>query len=438
MKKDDFIDLLKTLNISEEELLLIARKTGFVQRTRKIDSLDFLYSLVMESTKGIVSHNDIAVSIERDNGVSVSRQAIWKKVTEHCVDYFKLILAIVIQNKIKKYNKREQSKVGKFKRVLIQDSTIIKLPKCLFESFSGVSNAHSSVCNARIQGIYDLLSGRFISFSINPYSKNDISSATEMKLQKNDLTLRDRGYLCVNELKRHLRCGAHCIFRYKLKMRFFDCDTNEPIDILSILKKRGSVDMIVRMNDRDRSAIRIVARPVDQKTADERRRKAKREIRGHQPGEKFLQLQSWTIFITTIAKEDADFKSLLDIYALRWRIEIIFKSWKSNLYFSSIHNVSLNQFLIIVMARMIMFIMILKIIYDPCKNLISKHINRDLSLLKLTKYLNRNPVKLISILGELKADSGSLGESISAVGRYCVYEKRNRKNFEQKLSRQFH
>jgi hypothetical protein len=438
MKKDDFIDLLNMLNISKEELLLIARKTGFVQRTRKIDSLDFLYSLVMESTKGIVSHNDIAVSIERDNGVSVSRQAIWKKVTENCVDYFKLILAIVIQNKIKKYNKGEQSMVGKFKRVLIQDSTIIKLPKCLFESFSGVSNAYSSVCNARIQGVYDLLSGRFISFSINPYSKNDISSATEMELQKDDLTLRDRGYLCVNELKRHLQCGAHCIFRYKMKMRFFDYNTNEPIDILSILKKRGSVDMIVRMNDRDRSAIRVVARPVDQKTADERRRKAKREMRGHQPGEKFLQLQSWTIFITTIAKEDADFNSLLDIYALRWRIEIIFKSWKSNLYFSSIHNVSLNQLLIIIMARMIMFIMILRVIYDPCKNLIYKHMNRDISLIKLTKYLTRNPIKLISILCELKAYSGFLGESISAVGRYCVYEKRNRKNFEQKLSRQFH
>jgi hypothetical protein len=66
---------------------------------------------------------------------------------------------------------------GRFKRILLQDSTIIKLPLRLFEVFSGVKNAHAAVCNARIQGIYDLLSGRFIHFSIDPYSKNDQAAA---------------------------------------------------------------------------------------------------------------------------------------------------------------------------------------------------------------------------------------------------------------------
>lgn len=61
MRKDDFIKLLNTLNINENELFSLSRETGFVQRVRKIDSLDFLYSLSMESMKGIASYNDIAI-----------------------------------------------------------------------------------------------------------------------------------------------------------------------------------------------------------------------------------------------------------------------------------------------------------------------------------------------------------------------------------------
>ncbi len=121
----------------------------------------------IESTKGIASYNDIALSIENENHISISRQAIWKKVTEPCVDYFKHVLELIILSKAKKYLDEVESVKCKFKRVLVQDSTIIKLPGRLFSAFSGVANGYSTVCNARIQGIYDLLSGSFVSFSIN-------------------------------------------------------------------------------------------------------------------------------------------------------------------------------------------------------------------------------------------------------------------------------
>ena len=434
MGKDDFIKSFNILNISEKELLTLSRNCGFIQRMRKIDSLDFMYSLACESMQGIASYNDIAASIENVNGTSISRQAIRKKVKESCVEYFQRVLELVILSKANNQHISGEINKCSFKRVLIQDSTIILLPRRLLELFSGVSNGYTSVCNARIQGIYDLLSGKFISFSINSYRKNDLASASEMEINKDDLTLRDRGYLSMDELNRHLLCGAHCIYRHKMNMQFLDYDTNRPIDLLNLLKAEGSIDKIVKLNNKEKSAVRIVAMPVDQATADRRRMKAKKDRKGHNPSRIYLELQSWTIFITTITSEQADFNTLLKIYGLRWRIEIIFKAWKSNMHFDHIQNVSKNQLIVTIIMRMIMFLIITQLIFNPIKVLIYKKLAKNLSLLKLIKYLIRNLIQIPLLLQDIKENNGVITHSISIIARHCVYEKRKRQNFEQQTA----
>jgi hypothetical protein len=431
MRKNDFINSFNMLNISEKELLTLSRSCGFIQRIRKIDSLDFMYSLAGESMHGIASYNDIAASIENVSGTSISRQAIRKKVKESCVEYFQRVLELVILSKANNQHISGEIHKCNFKRVLIQDSTIIRLPRRLLELFSGVSNGYASVCHARIQGIYDLLSGKFISFSINSYSKNDMASASEMEIKKDDLTLRDRGYLSMDEIERHLQFEAHCIYRHKMNMQFLDYDTNRPIDLLDLLKKEGSLDRVMRLNNKEKSAVRIAAMPVDQATADRRRMKAKKDLKGHNPTKIYLELQSWTIFITTITSDQADFNTLLKIYGLRWRIEIIFKSWKSNMHFDHIQNVSKNQLIITIIMRMIMFLIITQLIYNPIKILIYKKSARNLSLLKLTKYLIRNPIRIALLLQDIKENNDVITHSILIIVRHCVYEKRKRQNFEQ-------
>jgi hypothetical protein len=433
MEKSEFVRLINMLSINEIKLLTLSKEVGFIKRTRKLDSLDFLYSLSMESIKGIASCNDIAAAIEEGNGTSVSRQAIWKKVTETCLGYFKLVLELVILGKITPRLGQNKILECKFTRVIVQDSTLIKLPERLFVLFSGVSNKSTSVCNARIQGIYDLVSGKFISFSINPYSKNDHSSAPEMELMKNDLTLRDRGYLSINEIKRHLQFGAHFIYRHKMKLLLLDPATGNPVDILKKLKKESKLDMLVMLNEEDNTIIRLVAHPVDKQTADKRRRKAKKEMKGHNPNKEFMELQSWTIFLTTLDANQADFNTLLEIYGLRWRIEIIFKSWKSNLHFDYIHNVSNTQLQLLIIARLIMILIITQFIYPIYRVIIFREMKKEISILKLTKYLNHNPGKLYSLLRDFIKYPNHLAESMKKLARYCVYDRRVRLNIMQKM-----
>jgi hypothetical protein len=196
MKKSDFLALLQALNIDPDKLEEIAMNTGFKMRKGLVEPADILYAVCCESVHGTVSSNDLAAKIDAETNVSVSRQAIAKRTSkESCVKFLKKILALVIINRIGREDVGLLRQAGKYKRILVQDSTIIRLPVRLFEFFSGVSNAHSSVCNARIQCVYDLMAENFICFTIDPYTKNDLKAAPELRIEKGDLVIRDRGYL---------------------------------------------------------------------------------------------------------------------------------------------------------------------------------------------------------------------------------------------------
>lgn len=433
MKKNDFLSLLEALNIDSTQIEKIAMACGFLIRKSLVAPSDILYAICCQSTQGTVSFNDLAAKIDAEIAVSVSRQAIGKKMNKQsCVDFLKKILSLVMMSKMEKEAIGQLRQGCKYKRILVQDSTIVRLPIRLFGFFSGVSNAHVSVCNARIQCVYDLISESFIEFTIDPYSKNDLKSAPALLLEQGDLVLRDRGYLTYSEIERHLALGADCIFRHKYDIDFLDIQTDEKIDLPAQLKTKNQLDLIVRLTDKNRTMVRIVAFPVSEEIANIRRMKAKKELK-KAPSKQYLDLLSWSIFITTIPLQNADYDFIFKAYSLRWRIEIIFKIWKSHMEFSKIHNVSKTQLSIILFARFIMIIICIQYIFSPARMIILKHLQKFLSMLKVVRYLIKNPNKITLIVKELSLYKEKINYHLSALAKYCTYEKRNRKNFEQEI-----
>ncbi|MFH1526061.1 MAG: transposase, partial [Bacteroidota bacterium] len=174
----------------------------------------------------------------------------------------------------------------------------------MYEIFSGVKNAKATVCNARIQGVYDLISGKFVSFSIDSYSDNDLRVAHEINVQERDLVLRDRGYFVISSIKEMKEHGADSISRYKHKTTFYDPISHEEIDLLNRLKQCGSLDMEVLAGTNKSTKLRIIAAPVPEEVANIRRMRAKKEAKKRGCSHELLQLMAWSIFITTIDDED--------------------------------------------------------------------------------------------------------------------------------------
>lgn len=416
--------------LSRDNITKLAFETGFcIRKSGKINAPDFLQYFCLQSLEGTVSYNDLAAKIEVKTGTNASRQAYHQRMNDECEVFFRKVLEIVMLARHQTEEVKQLIDSGKFLRILVQDSTVIRLPIRLFEIFSGVKNAHTSVCNARIQGTYDLVSRKFISFSIDPYSKNDLSVALDMPVMPGDLLLRDRGYFTIESMSKFKEKGADSIFRYKHKTIFFDIETNEEINLLDYLTENGSIDKIVLAGSKEKYQVRIIAIPADEEIGNLRRMKAKKESRSKQPSEELLKLMSWTIFVTTITAPEITIDIIMKIYGLRWRIENIFKTWKSNFNFDKIHNVSEKQLKVLLRARFIMIIILNQHLLNPILFRIKEISDKKISLMKFMRYMSKN-IDAILVISDIYNISDKF---IRAIVRYCTYEKRKRLNFEDML-----
>lgn len=418
--------LFKASGMSEALLCRMAREAGFTRRSSgKISVSALLERFCEASVKGTVSYNDLAGAMHTATGISASRQAYCDRMnTDTCVTFFKAVLAhsMLLKHPLEDLLGLQTS--GRFTRILIQDSTIIQLPNRLFELFSGVKNAHTTTCNARIQGVYDLCAGQFVSFSIDPYSKNDVSVAADIETQPGDLLLRDRGYFLIELIGELKAKGVDTISRYKHITTFYDPLTRQPIDLLKWLTRDGVIDQVVLAGSQKQVSVRLMAAPVSEEVANLRRMKARKESKGHAPSEDLLRLMSWSIFIVTLEDPALTLHQVLAIYGLRWRIENIFKTWKSNFSFGKLHNVSHNQLTLLLVARLIVISLCYRA-FDRLHSELWRAHSRQLSLMKFMRFLSLN----LPALPQFLAPSPCPAQLVEALLRYCTYDKRKRQNF---------
>lgn len=432
----DVADFIHALGISAHELELIAIVTGWQKRSpRKITPASLLSSLCAQCLSGTASFNDIAAALDGMAGQQPSRQSVAERFAEPCLRMIQTVLRQAIDQRVTTSMLEDapaQGLLNGYSRVLVQDSTIIELPGWLFDTYSGVANGSHQVCNARIQAAYDLKNMCFEAFSIDAYSKNDLSAAPELELRPGDLVLRDRGYLSVGEMQRHQQAGAHFIYRHKTGTIYRDAHSDEPLDLPAMLRRHGSLDLEVALNDAPRTRVRLIASPVSAQTAALRRMKAKKETKGHNPSAAMLELMGWTIFLTNLGPE-VSFHALLETYGLRWRIEVIFKAWKSRMNFHVIHRVSALELKICLTAKLVSITIGMGHLYRACYERMREATGRDLSLLKFTRYLAKQPQRLVSLTAWIVEGSPETSPTCTALRKYCCYDKRKRLNYLQKL-----
>ncbi len=423
-------NILHGLGFTEKYLNSVARDTGFIKRFRKLNGLDYLTILLLNVSKQIVSYNTMASTFLETMDKSVFKQAIHKAMSKkEFLLYINRIFNEILQIKVGLSNNSLKSK---FKRIIIQDSTIIKLPQRLFEYFSGVKNQITQVSNARIQFGFDLKANAFTLFSIDPYFINDLLAGCKLIIKKGDLIIRDRGYCCLAEIRRIIEYKADFIYRYYHGFKYYDANTGQGVNIYELVKNTSRLKIKLRIGSADGPIVTLFAVRVKDAVANKRRYQLKKSTKGVASKE-LLQLLSWSIFFTSI-EEEITFEEIFSLYALRWRIEIIFKAMKSHLNADKIHNVPKHQLTFILLGKMILMIIITQFIYANIYIRIYKKMGNIISLLKLVRYIKDNIILITELLKAVKKKNYISSESMQMVIKYCCYERRkDRKNYEQEL-----
>jgi len=315
----------------------LARKSGFQQRrAKKIEPLVFLKSALLLCTQSHISLTVWAVLIGLLSHQVVSKQAVFGRLTRSAVEFLKAVLASILIPIPQRPGQRLTKVLGCFSRILVQDSTTVKLTEKLVEFFAGGSNQHGKTPGVlRIQGILDLCSQRWLHFGLSSYLRNDQKASPDILpyVRKNDLILRDLGYFAIRVLQQIVELKAFFLSRYYHRTAVFDLK-GCPIDLLKHLRKQsinGMWDGWVRIGKKEKLPVRLVALRVPGHVAAERRRKARAHLQNRcQLSKEYLALQDWTIYLTTVPQETLGIKQIAALYGQRWQIEMVFKSWKSH------------------------------------------------------------------------------------------------------------
>ena len=201
---------------------------------------------------------------------------------------------------------------------------------------------------------------------------------------------------------------------------------------MDLISGKQQVDSWIQLGAKKRLPFRLIARKLPKATAQERIRKARTERHSRaNHDEQYYQLLEYEIFLTNVPKSWLTAKQVAQLYALRWYIEILFKSWKSYANFKQMleqKRMSYHRTLITIYLLLIQFVYFTQNIYRYIKAKVSQATNRSISMLKYMDLINSLCSQLLGIQTWQQLDPW-LAQFI----RHATYEKRTkRKNMKEK------
>ena len=419
------------LQLAPLDLTALARQSGFLRRTpRKILMLDFGLALLALAVERCLSFERIAAVIGLVAGTSYSKQALHKRLTDR-IQQFLAQVAVALFGQLS-HASGLQGWLQPFPRVLLHDSTTQALPEHLAALFPGSSNQRRRRQAAvKVQLIGDLRQGTVHHLSLSSFRRNDQAAAPDILeiARRGDLILRDLGYWALHVFECLLFKGAFFLSRYRHDTTVLDPRTGQPLDLAGLLRTQGGLDRQVWLGEKHRLSVRLVAVPVPEALANERRRRARanRDKRLN-PSPRHLFLLGWNIFVTNVDRNTWPPKTIQAIYRLRWRIEMIFKAWKSHLGLRELNCRTANLLRLSLMTKLLFCVLVCQV----CNQLELLHTDgRHVSLLRLARIIAECSCLVAAAILGLPPQQW-LAHQLTA---HAFYEQRaDRKNFYEMLA----
>ncbi|MCL6261745.1 IS4 family transposase [Aquiflexum sp. TKW24L] len=331
-----------------------------MQRKSVLDGKRFLELLLFsERDTKLQSLEDIALDFSQYYGTHISKQAIQERFNDSAVHFLSSVLQQQLGHKATAILNAENA--YRFDKILIKDSTRFKLPQKFSEDFKG-HGGFGVDSQISIQFEYDLIAGGVADLNITPANRNDQKDSKETldRIEPNCLYIRDLAYVSQEYIDRIGQNHSYYVNRLNTRWTVLDTD-KKPLDYSKIqekLDKKGfrwiEIDVLIEKGKKLLPS-RLILEQVSEKTYRERITKAERAARskGYSLSDDYRAKTRLNMIITNIPKEWANSEQVRKAYSLRWQIELIFKTWKSQMKLNRVKPVKIQRFKCQLIAKMI-------------------------------------------------------------------------------------
>ncbi len=395
--EDKFKDISMRLEtiFRKEELSDLSREVGFIRRQRIVSGSGFAQLCIQgaEDSGLNVSLTQLLVQAGK-LGMPLSPEGLNERFTADSESFMEKLFARVAGWHIEEASKLNT--LDAFTEVLVEDSSNWQLPatlKARFKGFGGGASESGIKLNIRL----GLKGGTWQLHFRNATAPDNTSPLGS--ISANSLLLRDLGYFKIDDFRTIENSQAFYVSRFKFDTNVYLSAqaTEKPLDLLKISRKMkvNEIRQIWCYIGRvERFRTRLVLQKVPAKVAQAKRKKLKEDKQNKRKNlsENRLEFCDLNAFITNLPQDSFCAQQVMNLYTIRWMIEIIFKVWKSVYRIDEMRPMNEYRFMCLLYGKLIWILL-----HHKLFSWIKRHFWN-------TFHIDVSELKGFKILQELKSD----------------------------------
>ncbi len=369
----------------------------------------------------------------------LSKQAIDYRMNHRTLELVEQVLKHTLQLKLNEHFLEQAADenikflVGKFRNVLLQDSTMQSLPVSVKDLYKAGNTQNKEMGMLRLQCVYNFTTQTWVDFKLGGFTNNDQSEAMMITktAQKRDLILRDLGYCTLKSLAQLVK-NQFVVTPWDKKSNMYDPITKEHLPLLELFKGKQEIDQAILLGRKQQLPMRLVATKLPKAVVEKRIKSAKaKQTSSSNHSEEYYELLGWDIFLTNVDNVTLNPKQIGQLYGLRWYIEILFKAWKSHANFTTMlgqKKMCYHRTIISIYLLLIRFVYCSLDIYHYIQEKVKEQTDSFISIMKFHDVCKSLSAIILSI-----SSLSDLDYLIPYFVKHATYEKRNQRlNMRQK------
>ena len=306
-------DWQEALSVIPVDLEKTARETKALQRRREVKTADDLLRLALAYSVCDWSLRLVGMWAKLIGLGHLSDVAVLKRLKK-ATPWLKDLISAMLEAR------RIELKAAHPVRVRIVDASCISEPG-------------STGTDWRLHLSLDLGAQRLDGVEISDVSGGE--TLARHQSQADDIWIGDRGYAQRNGVGTALQDGAHVVVRIGWSTFPLEEEDGRPFDLFAWLRKIPPTEPAERnvwvTTPQGRFGLRLVSQRLPPAAAERARRRIRKlaKKKGRTPKKHTLEAAGYLILVTSLPADQWTTAQVVDLYRLRWQVELVFKRFKS-------------------------------------------------------------------------------------------------------------